>query len=198
MLATNILRMAQLQSRPGRKEQTRERLIAAALDLFERQGFEATSVAEIASAAGVTEMTFFRHFAAKHRIVFDDPYDAVIASSVAAQPRTADPLGRVVGGIRAAWAQLPEPASDEVRRRVRIVAETPSLRGEVWRNNEVTEGLMVDQLVADGVATLPARAAASAVLAAIAAALFEWALGDDTSLSEAIVLALDTVERRDG
>ena len=49
----------------SRTLRTRERILAVALDLFERQGYRATTVAQIADAAGVTSMTFFRHFPTK-------------------------------------------------------------------------------------------------------------------------------------
>ncbi|MGI8625513.1 MAG: helix-turn-helix domain-containing protein, partial [Geodermatophilaceae bacterium] len=48
-----------------RRTRTRERLSDAALDLFGVHGYDATTVAQIAAAAGVTEMTFFRHFRSK-------------------------------------------------------------------------------------------------------------------------------------
>jgi AcrR family transcriptional regulator len=44
-------------------------------------GFEAVTVAQIAGGSGVSEMTFFRHFATKHGVLFDDPYDEVIAAA---------------------------------------------------------------------------------------------------------------------
>ena len=49
----------------SRTLRTRERILAVALDLFERQGYRATTVAQIADAAGVTSMTFFRHVPTK-------------------------------------------------------------------------------------------------------------------------------------
>jgi AcrR family transcriptional regulator len=59
----------------SRTERTREALRHAALARFLRQGVEATSVAEIAADAGVTERTFYRHYPSKYRILFAD-YDA--------------------------------------------------------------------------------------------------------------------------
>ena len=61
-----------------------------------------------------------------------------------------DPLSRTVNGLRSAWARVPEPAVEVVRRRARIVADTPSLRAAVARNNLRTEDALVGQLVADG------------------------------------------------
>ena len=155
-------------------------------------------MAQVAAAGGVTEMTFFRHFGAKHGVLFDDPYDPVIVAAVADQPSTLDPLRRVTRGLRQAWARVPDPDGDVVRRRVRIVAATPSLRGEMWRNNAETERLVADRLIADGIEPLPAKVAAAAVLAGVTAALLEWSLDEDTSLADAIHVALDTVEAAGG
>lgn len=64
--------MAELGTRAKQRAQTRERLQQSALELFHRDGFDATSVAEIAAAAGVTERTFFRHFPSKEAVLFQD------------------------------------------------------------------------------------------------------------------------------
>ncbi len=182
----------------GKRERTRAQLLECALDLFERQGFEQTTVAQIATAAGVTEMTVYRHFPAKELLVLDDPYDPVIVAAVAEQPRSLGPLARVVSGLRAAWGRLPEPAGEVVRRRVRIVAGSPLLRAAAIRNNAGTERLVTRQLVADGAAALPARVAAVAALAAIMAALFEWAEQHRGGLGDVITTALDTLDGRHG
>jgi AcrR family transcriptional regulator len=177
-----------------KRERTRQRLLECGLDLFERQGFEATTVAQIAAAAGVTPMTFFRHFAAKENVLLDDPYDPVIAAAIAKQPHTLPTLLRVSRGIRTAWGQLPEPDSDLVRRRVRIAALTPTLRNAVGANSHQTERLIAEALVADGVAALPARAAAAAAMSAMTAALFEWATEPELTLAGAVGIVLDVLE----
>ena len=146
-----------------------------ALDLFESKGYEQTSAAEIAAAAGFTEMTFFRHFPTKDRVLLDDPYDAELIHAVAARPAWEAPLSRTVNGLRSAWAAVPEPAVEVVRRRIRIVARTPALRAAVGRNNLRTE----DALTVNSsptVATASRRVLrASAVLAALTPALLWWA-----------------------
>ena len=177
-----------------KRERTRRRLLECALDLFEQQGFGATTVSQIAAAAGVTPMTFFRHFAAKENVLLDDPYDPLIVAAVAGQPRSLPALFRVTGGIRTAWTQLPEPDSDLVRRRVRIAATTPSLRSAAAANSDQTERLIVSALVGDGVAPLAAQAAATATMAAITAALFEWATEPDLTLADAVGIVLDVLE----
>jgi len=58
---------------------TRDRLVTAAFELFARQGFESTTVDEIASTAGVGRTTFFRLFPTKEAVIFPD-HDAVLAA----------------------------------------------------------------------------------------------------------------------
>ncbi|GAA3583527.1 hypothetical protein GCM10022419_076620 [Nonomuraea rosea] len=55
--------------RERKKRRTREALVAAAVELFQRQGYEATTVAQIAAAADVSTRTFFLHFGTKEDVV---------------------------------------------------------------------------------------------------------------------------------
>lgn len=180
--------------RPSKRERTLAALIEAGLDLFERQGYEATTVAQIAHAAGVTEMTFFRYFAAKEHLLLDDPYDPVLIAAIGAQPHSDPPFLRAARGIRAAWRALPEPETPIIRRRVRIAAHTSSLRGAMWRSTGNTEQAIVEQLVTDGATPEVARVAAASVLAALVAGLFSWAEHETQTLAEAIERALDVIE----
>ena len=56
---------------PRSGDEARRRLQQATLELFQQKGFDATTAAEIAERAGVTERTFFRHFADKREALFD-------------------------------------------------------------------------------------------------------------------------------
>jgi AcrR family transcriptional regulator len=178
----------------SKRERTLAALLEAGLELFERQGYEQTTVAEIARAAGVTEMTFFRYFPAKEHLLLDDPYDPVLIAAIAEQPRELPPFLRAARGIRAAWRALPEPEAPIIRRRVRITAQTPSLRGAMWRSTGNTERAIIDQLVADGATPEVARVAAASVLAALVAGLFTWADEEHGTLADAIERALDVIE----
>jgi hypothetical protein len=120
----------------------------------------------------------------------DDPYDAELVAAVAARPLGEAPLARTVNGLRSAWAAVPDPAVDVVRRRARIVANTSTLRSAVARNNQRTEDAVTEQLVADGCDRLEARVVASVVLAALTSALLWWAAEDQADLSNAIDRAL--------
>jgi len=177
-----------------KRERTAARILHTAIALFERDGYQATTASRIAEEAGVSEMTFFRHFATKDALLLDDPYDPLIAASIADQPRELAPLARAIAGVRSAWAHLPAEASDLQRRRLRIAA-TPALRGAVARNTLETERVVAQQLTSDGADAVAARIAAAAVLAALMAALLQWAsAGDDRSMGWAIERAFDVLE----
>ena len=180
--------------RPSKRELTLASLIEHGLDLFERQGYEQTTVAQIARAAGVTEMTFFRYFPAKEHLLLDDPYDPVLTAAIAAEPRELPPFTRAARGIRAAWRALPEPETPIIRRRVRIAARTESLRGAIWRSTGNTERAIVEQLTADGATPDVARVAAASVLAALVAGLLSWSDAQHGTLGDAIERALDVIE----
>ncbi|WP_049785497.1 TetR/AcrR family transcriptional regulator [Cellulomonas gilvus] len=178
----------------GRRPSTRERLQAAALDLFLAQGYEETTVNQVAQAAGVSHMTFFRHFPTKEDVVLDDPYDEVIAGAVRAQDRGLPVVERVRCGILAAWAALPEPSAAQARARVGLVARTPRLRARAAENNRRTASLICEALVADGAAPVDAAVAAAACLAALMEALLLWgAQPDSGDLGTLIRRALDVL-----
>jgi AcrR family transcriptional regulator len=177
-----------------RREATRARLLQAALELFAQQGYDATTAAQIAAAAGVTEMTFFRHFPSKAALVIDDPYDPLMAAAVARQPRDLAALTRLARGVREAWQEVPPPAAEQVRVRLRIAASSPSLRGAMWRGTAESERVLAEQLVTDGTDEGVARIAASATLSALMTALLVWAESDHPDLSHAITTALDVLE----
>lgn len=160
-----------------RAEATRDRLRACALELFLDGGFDQTTVEDIASAAGVSQMTFFRHFPTKQAVLLEDPYDEVIARAVVAQDRSLTTLERVRRGFLAAWADLPEPATQETHARVRIMAGHPGLRASAWENNRRTGDLVTEALVADGVPLLEARVATGACLGALVETLLAWGSG---------------------
>ena len=178
----------------GRTVRTRARLLAAAIDLFARQGYDRTTVAEISAAAGVTEMTFYRHFGSKDQLLLDDPYDPLIASAIGHEPTGLPPLLRAVRGVRAAWRGMPITEEADVRERIAIVADTPSLAAAVRAGTAATEAAIVTELVSGGADPGEAAIAAAAVMAALMTALLQWGTAGGGTLSAAIELALDVLE----
>lgn len=110
-------------------EGARRRLADAALDLFVERGFSATTVDDVAAAAGVTQRTFFRHFGDKEEVLFaeDDELLAVLLSGVAGgrgEDVGAD-LRTALGGL----ATFLEPGREHLRRRAAVIATDVGLTG---------------------------------------------------------------------
>ncbi len=173
----------------ARALRTRARIIDVALDLFERNGYEATTTAQIAAAAGVTPMTFFRHFPTKAAVVVSDPYDPVIADAVGAQPAGLTPLERTRRGMLVALAAIGPVEDATVRRRVTLAASQPSLRAAVAESTQATEQAIVERLVGGGADQFDARVAAGACLGAATAALLALSEVDGT-IGQAVARAL--------
>src|SRR3982751_1108427 len=88
----------------------RERLVMAAVDLFIEQGYDATTVAQIAERAGVTKSTFFRHFPDKRELLVagQQTLSRLLADGVAEAPDGVSPLEAVAAGLeRASTAMGP-------------------------------------------------------------------------------------------
>ncbi|WP_269462025.1 TetR family transcriptional regulator [Arthrobacter sp. SO5] len=175
----------------GNAVATRALLQEQAMALFVQRGFDETTVAQIAEAAGVSQMTFFRYFPTKEAVVFDDPYDPVIADVIAAQNPGLPAVERVRLGLLAAWTSVPEPVGDATRDKIRLIAGHARLAAGVWENNRRTEDLIVEALTGTGVGRLEARVAAGACLGGLTAALLDWASEPDgQELRERIMTAL--------
>ena len=88
----------------------RERMVLAAVDMFTEQGYDATTVAEIAERAGVTKSTFFRHFPDKRELLVagQEVLSRLLADGITEAPETASPLEAVAAGlVRASSAMGP-------------------------------------------------------------------------------------------
>lgn len=188
MLLSNVSEMS------TRAERTMALLQSTALRLFLERGYDQTTVAEIAAAAGVSHMTFFRHFPTKESVVVGDPYDPLIAEAVRCQPIELPAFERVRRGLLTAWRQMPEPAVGETRDRIRLAVSHPGLRAASQQSSKATEDVVVAALEDTGVPHVEAIVATGACLGAIMAALVDWGLDPDAGpLGPRIVAALETL-----
>ena len=107
----------------------RGRLERAALELYSERGFEQTTVAEIAKRAGLTERTFFRHFADKREVLFAGAgtLQDLLVSTLASTPDSAAPIDAVAAALEAAGALLQE-RRDYARQRQAVIAANVDLQ----------------------------------------------------------------------
>lgn len=108
---------------------TRARLEQAAVELYLERGFEATTVADIAGRVGLTERTFFRHFADKREVLFGDAHlfqDAVVQVAATALASAA-PLEAVIQGFETVGVFF-QAQAERSRLRQSIIDATPELQ----------------------------------------------------------------------
>lgn len=166
--------------REQRKARTRKAIQEHALRLFLANGYDATTVEQIAAAAEVSPMTFFRYFPSKEAVVENDEYDPLLIDFIRAQPADLGPLAAlreaVVRGMRAVY----DTDKDALLVRTRLILTTPALRGRQWRNGDSTQALFVEALAArtGGEVTFELRVLAAAALGALTTALSTWVDGD--------------------
>ncbi|MFT4296765.1 MAG: helix-turn-helix domain-containing protein [Micropruina sp.] len=177
----------------GRWDRTHQALQRAAVELFAERGYEATTTAQVAERAGVSEMTLFRHFATKEALLLADPFDPLMAEAVRARPGEEPPMRALVQGIRQAWLQVDAESTQKLREILLIVARTPALRGAVERNSNDTAAALTAALLDRGVLEAPARIAVAAVIAGLSTALLDWAQMEGASLDDVLASAVDVL-----
>jgi AcrR family transcriptional regulator len=149
----------------------RGRLEQAAMELYSERGFEPTTVAEIAKRAGLTERTFFRHFADKRDVLFGGAggLQELMVSAVAGAPDSATPIDAVAAGLEAAASILQE-RRQFARQRQSIIAANPELR-----EREVMKLASLSAALAETLRGRGVEDSAASLTAEIAVAVFRIA-----------------------
>jgi AcrR family transcriptional regulator len=165
--------------RQRKRQQTRQELIDAAMRLFGQKGYEQTTVAEIASAAGVSTKTFFNYFASKDEVLFPHLTGRIDAAVALIEQRGPDdPIAEVV--VAAMQHMLADALTEEVNGglaavRLPMIISVPAVQAATLHRYFVAETQLAHALHRAYQDTLdPAAAAAvigSVMGAAIAAAL---------------------------
>lgn len=179
----------------GRRRITsRAELEHVAFELFDRQGFQGTTIDEIASAAGIGRRTFFRYFPSKNDVPwgnFEEELDRMRMHLKACPPQTP-----MMDAIRVAIVEFNQVAPDQVRwhrRRMELILRVPALQAHstlryaAWR-----------QVIADFVSERTGQPAGSLVPSTIAYAMLgvcvaayeQWLAADGTDLTGLLDTAL--------
>ncbi|WP_316781158.1 TetR/AcrR family transcriptional regulator [Streptomyces sasae] len=139
-----------------------ERLLLAALELFEERGYENTTVVEITERAGLTKSTFFRHFPDKREVLFGGgTMTALLINGVDTAPADAGPLEAVANALDLIGRQAFTADRREFSaRRSAVIAANPELREREALKELGLIGSMTDALKRRGVPDLTARVAA--------------------------------------
>src|ERR1700739_3988357 len=147
----------------------------AAMELYAEQGFEQTTVAEIAARAGLTERTFFRHFADKREVLFYGMEMArdLLARAVADAPTAATPIEAVAAALEAVSALLQENP-ERVRLRDAVVSANAELRERELIKLAAFASAMAGALRDRGIPEPAASVAAETGVAVFKVAFARW------------------------
>ncbi|MDT0320358.1 TetR/AcrR family transcriptional regulator [Streptomyces millisiae] len=174
----------------------RGRLQQAALDLYIERGYGQTTVAEIARRAGLTERTFFRHFADKREVLFagSDELRELFASTVAAAPATAAPIDAVAAALDAAADSFRE-RRDHARRRQGVLAANAELQERELTKLAGLSAAVADALRRRGLPEPAASLTAEAGIAVFKVAFERWTAAAETrDLSDLVHESLDELK----
>ena len=183
-----------------RMARTRRALAEAAGRLFLAQGYDETTVEDIAAAAEVSPRTFFRYFEHKDGVAtaiaqlgIGDVLEA-FAARVASEPVWAALRGAVADVLSAGPPGSPPRDPKDGRAFVSLLNRTPALRSrwldEVHQQVPAVAGALQAHVTALAGDALAARVAAGAIFAALIVALEEWANDDDCTLDDALARCL--------
>jgi len=158
----------------------RGRLEQAAMELYSERGFEQTTVTEIAKRAGLTERTFFRHFADKREVLFKGSasLQELFVTTLAAAPESAAPIDAVAAALEAASAVF-QGRLEPTRQRQKVIAANAELRERELIKLASLSAALADTLRRRGVADPAASLAAEAGIAVFKIAFERWIGGTD-------------------
>jgi AcrR family transcriptional regulator len=162
------------------KPDAQGRLTSAAIELFDEQGYEATTVAEIAERAGLTKRTFFRYFSDKREVLFSGTNELQRRwlEGVAAAPPDATALAVVIAGLDPVAEMFTERHAF-ARIRAGIIEANPELQERELIKLQTLAGTIQAALVERGVSANAAILAAQAGVTVFHVAFAHWVAQDD-------------------
>ena len=174
----------------------RQRLVLAAVDLFTEQGYDATTVAQIAERAGVTKSTFFRHFPDKRELLVagQESMCELLSAGIAEAPEGASPMAAVAAALERASTMM-GPDNRELGPRIKAaVASSTALQERDALKTVSLAAAMTAALLARGVPETTAHLAGELGVLAFKQGYARWSEGpqdDGRGLADYAVAALD-------
>jgi len=159
----------------------RERLETAALDLFVENGYEETTVAQIADRAGLNRATFFRHFADKREVLFggEDVLSGLFADAIRAASPDATLIECLQAALAAAEVVMTPHRRATAARRVLVVAANSELQERGLLKHARIANSITAALRERGADELTARLGAEVGMLAFSIALGQWLEAND-------------------
>jgi AcrR family transcriptional regulator len=152
--------------RERKKARTRSAIRQHAMWLFQKQGYHATTVEQIAEAAEVSPSTFFRYFPTKEDVIITDDYDPLIVAAFKSQPAELHPVAALRGAMRSVFAELTAERMAQERERQALILSVPELRAGALDGLATTVQLLAEA-VAERVGRRPDELAVRALAGAV-------------------------------
>lgn len=162
------------------KPGARERLVVAAVDLFAEQGYDATTVAQIAERAGVTKSTLFRYFPDKREILVagQETLSELLSEGIAAAPADASPLQAVAAGLERVSEAMGQMNRDLGPRMKAAITASSELQERDALKSVGLAAAMTAALLARGVPDPTAQLAAELGVLAFKRGYTRWSIED--------------------
>ncbi|MFD4476840.1 TetR/AcrR family transcriptional regulator [Streptomyces sp. NPDC058471] len=197
MTAARITPSAPLGLRERKKLKTRIAIREATYRLIEEQGYDATTVEQIAEAAEVSASTVFRYFPSKEDILLTDEYDPLLEEELRARPAGEPIVESLRHVLRHAVGLGFRESPEEVRLRTRLMVEVPAVRSRMLESMSVT-GRMLCRVIADRAGRDPGdlevRVFAMGLIGALTETMAYWAeQGHEDDLGELVNRTMDTL-----
>ena len=123
-------------TRPGLRERKKAKTRAAirehAFRLFREQGYDATTVEQIAEAAEISHTTFFRYFPTKEDVVLQDDMELLWIDALRAQPPDLAPVEALRASLHDAFANLSADDLAQIRETTDFALSVPAVRARMW------------------------------------------------------------------
>lgn len=183
--------------RERKKLKTRESIQREAMRLIAKQGYDKTTVEQIAAAVEVSPSTFFNYFPSKEDVVLYDAYDPIIGQLLLERPSD-EPLSVAIRHVLEEMAGIFERDRDIILARARLWLEEPSLRARLWeeleRGQVFMSGLIAQRSGRDA-DDFEIRVTVMVIIMAAMEAMREWVRHDgEGSFVTTVRRALDLVD----
>ena len=182
--------------RERKKAKTREAIQREATRLFQKQGYEETTIEQIAAAVEISPSTFFNYFRTKEDVVLYDAYDPMILTLFQSRPSD-EPLSE---SVRAVLDQLTGTLEDDreiILARSKLLLETPDLRAKLWSEIERAQtffGVLLAERTGRAPDDFEFRVVAIALVAAMMEAATEWVRSEGRfKMGDLMKKALDAI-----
>lgn len=188
----------QLGLRERKKIKTRTAIREATYALIKEQGYDATTIEQIAERAEVSPSTVFRYFPTKEDIVLTDEYDPVLLDELRRRPADEPWMESLRYVMKLAIAAATDEEPEAVRLRSHLLVEVPAVRSRMLESMSVT-GRMLGEAIAERTGrardSFEVRVFTMSLIGALAEVSLYWAEnGFEDDLNDLVDRALDVVE----